>query len=127
MEMHVSRRVYSAAEDTALVLTRHLVQFIKALQKAVFSILYWICMLNSPLKPMCSEKEKPAAAPGSVQASLNFPILERALEMRIFTLSHVIRRFLSLQESRVKDQYMACSEQIALTWHLAITAAILNK
>jgi len=50
-----------------------------------------------------------------VWASLNFPVLERAPEMRIFTLSHVIRRFLSLQESRVKDQYMACSEQIALT------------
>lgn len=27
-------------EDTAIVLTRHLVQFIKALQRAVFSILY---------------------------------------------------------------------------------------
>lgn len=40
MEMHVSRRAHSVAEDTALVLTRHLVQFIKALQSAVFSILY---------------------------------------------------------------------------------------
>lgn len=38
MEMHVSRRVHAAAEDP--LLARHLLQFIKALQRAVFSILY---------------------------------------------------------------------------------------
>ncbi len=40
MEMHVSRRVHAAAEDADPLLARHLLQFIKALQRAVFSILY---------------------------------------------------------------------------------------